>query len=56
MFTDGCLPASPHGDASAIDLELSVERVPDPKGDRVKLTPNASSCPIGSGSRAPTRD
>jgi cyanate lyase len=33
------------GIMSAIDLELSVERVPDPKGDRVKLTLNGKFLP-----------
>ena len=28
------------GIMSAIDFEMSVERVPDPKGDRVKVTMN----------------
>jgi cyanate lyase len=32
-FSDGIM--------SAIDFELSVERVPDPKGDRVKVTFNS---------------
>lgn len=33
------------GIMSAIDFELSVERVPDPKGDRVKLTLNGKFLP-----------
>jgi cyanate lyase len=30
---------------SAIDFELSVERVPDPEGDRVKVTFNGKFLP-----------
>ena len=33
------------GIMSAIDFELSVERVPDPKGDRVKVTFNGKFLP-----------
>jgi cyanate lyase len=33
------------GIMSAIDFELSVERVPDPKGDRVKVTLNGKFLP-----------
>ena len=30
---------------SAIDFEMDLERVPDPKGDRVKLTFNGKFLP-----------
>ena len=33
------------GIMSAIDFELSVDRVPDPKGDRVKVTLNGKFLP-----------
>jgi len=33
------------GIMSAIDFEMSVERVPDPKGDRVKVTMNGKFLP-----------
>ena len=33
------------GIMSAIDFELSVERIPDPKGDRVKVTLNGKFLP-----------
>jgi cyanate lyase len=33
------------GIMSAIDFELSVERIPDPKGDRVKVTFNGKFLP-----------
>jgi len=33
------------GIMSAIDFELSVDRVPDPKGDRVKVTFNGKFLP-----------
>ena len=33
------------GIVSAIDFELSVERVPDPKGDRVRITLNGKFLP-----------
>ena len=33
------------GIVSAIDFELDVERVPDPKGDRVKITLNGKFLP-----------
>jgi cyanate lyase len=36
-FSDGIM--------SAIDFELSVERIPDPKGDRVKVTLNGKFLP-----------
>jgi len=37
MFGDGIM--------SAIDFEIDVERVPDPKGDRVKITYNGKFLP-----------
>jgi cyanate lyase len=37
MFGDGIM--------SAIDLEIDIERVPDPKGDRVRLTYNGKFLP-----------
>jgi hypothetical protein len=43
MFGDGIM--------SAIDFEIDIQRVPDPKGDRVQITYNGSSFPIGSGER-----
>jgi cyanate lyase len=33
------------GIMSAIDFELSVDRIPDPKGDRVKVTLNGKFLP-----------
>lgn len=33
------------GIMSAIDFEMSVERVPDPKGDRIKVTMNGKFLP-----------
>jgi cyanate lyase len=33
------------GIVSAIDFELAIERVPDPKGDRVKITLNGKFLP-----------
>jgi cyanate lyase len=30
---------------SAIDFEMDIERVPDPKGDRVKVTLNGKFLP-----------
>jgi cyanate lyase len=33
------------GIMSAIDFEIDIERVPDPKGDRVKLTYNGKFLP-----------
>jgi hypothetical protein len=29
---------------SAIDFDMVMERLPDPKGDRVKITMSANSC------------
>jgi cyanate lyase len=37
MFGDGIM--------SAIDFEMDIERVPDPKGDRVKITYNGKFLP-----------
>ena len=37
MFGDGIM--------SAIDFEMEIERVPDPKGDRVKITYNGKFLP-----------
>lgn len=37
------------GIMSAIDFELSIDRIEDPKGDRVEVTYNGSSCRTVSG-------
>ena len=40
------------GIMSAIDFEIDIERVADPKGDRVKLTYTGNSCLTASGDTA----
>jgi cyanate lyase len=40
------------GIMSAIDFEMEIDRIEDPKGDRVKVTSTASSSPTASGDPA----
>jgi cyanate lyase len=41
------------GIMSAIDFSMDVQRIADPKGDRVQITYTANSCPTGSGNSSP---